>query len=142
MNALIDQIAEVLRIPAARFGIVLGVALLAALVVRIWVARIMLKLTAWTRSGIDDQVIVALRTPVAVSIVLVAVAWVLNDLGLTGTLAMVLPALVKTIAVFLWGRAALRVGAILLQAMSRNQQRLAWVRPARCRCCRSPGRCW
>jgi small-conductance mechanosensitive channel len=37
--------------------------------------------------------------------------------------------LVKTLVVLIWTAAALRVGSIFLEAMSRNQDKLAWIQP-------------
>lgn len=129
MDPAISYISELLQIPAIRAGLILAAALLASLFVRGVFFRFVLIVTARTKSGIDDQLILALRGPVAYSLFLGGLGWAVASLELQGTIGFVLPAIIKTIAVLIWSSAAMRLGSIFLEVMSRHRERLAWIQP-------------
>ncbi|MCK4305298.1 MAG: mechanosensitive ion channel family protein [Candidatus Eisenbacteria sp.] len=129
MNQLVNSLSELIQTPIIRAGVILAVALLASLFARVVLFRIILKLTGKTRSAVDDELILAIRAPIIYSLVLAGVAWSIACLELKPALSFVFLGLIKTAAVFIWGKTAMRVGSIFLEIMSRNRERLLWIQP-------------
>ena len=110
-------------------GRILLIGLAAALLVRLALFPFLLRLTRRTRAGVDDQLVLALRRPAVWSLVAVAAGAALRGLGPGAGLEFALLGLIKTFVILLWCAAGLRVGAIFLEAMSRNRERLEWIQP-------------
>jgi MscS family membrane protein len=100
-----------------------------ALFTRLVLFRLLLRLARGTRAGLDDQLILALRGPVVWTLILATVGWSLQTLALAPTLEFVLLGLLQTLVIGILCAAALRVGTIFLEAMSRNQERFTWIQP-------------
>jgi len=82
-----------------------------------------------TETSVDDEVANALRRPVMYSFLLAGVAWVIVDLKFGSSAEFVSLGFVKTIAVVMWGIAAMRVGTIILDLISRKVDKYNWIQP-------------
>jgi len=129
MEPLADRFSELLQIPIVRVAVIMAASLLAAFLVRAILFRFLLRLAARTGSDVDDQVLLALRNPLAYSLILAGAAYALVFLDLADPASYVLLGILKTLAVILWGSAAMRVGSLFLEAMSRYRDRLPWIQP-------------
>ncbi len=115
--------------PLLRAAVLLGTALVAAALVRLLFARVFLTLTRRTATEVDDRIALALRGPIAFTIILGAVWAVIAEATLSPTLDYVLRGLlVSTIAV-VWAVAAMRIGSAILDEVSLRVDRLPWVQP-------------
>ncbi len=115
--------------PLLRAAVLLSMALVAAALVRLLFAKVFLTLTRRTATEVDDRIALALRGPIAFTIILSAVWAVIAEATLSTTLDYVLRGLlVSTIAV-VWAVAALRVGSAILDEVSLRVDRLPWVQP-------------
>ncbi len=115
--------------PLLRAAVLLSMALVAAALVRLLFAKVFLTLTRRTATEVDDRIALALRGPIAFTIILSAVWAVIAEATLSTTLDYVLRGvLVSTIAV-VWAVAALRVGSAILDEISLRVDRLPWVQP-------------
>jgi MscS family membrane protein len=115
--------------PLLRAAVLLGTALVAAALVRLLFAKVFLTLTRRTATEVDDRIALALRGPIAFTIILSAVWAVIAEATLSTTLDYVLRGvLVSTIAV-VWAVAAMRIGSAILDEISLRVDRLPWVQP-------------
>jgi MscS family membrane protein len=115
--------------PALQAALVLTATLALALLVRLLLFRVVLGLSRRTRSGIDDSLVMALRNPVFITILLVGIGWGTLSFTLASGLRFAVSGAIKTLIALIWTGTALKVGDIFLEAMSRNQDRLAWIQP-------------
>jgi len=132
MDWITDTYTQLTETTVTRIAVILGLTVLAAAVARLVVFRILISLAQKTRTGMDDRILMVLRNPVVYSLFLAGFALALNSLDegtLNPTLFFVVEGLIKTIAVIIWASAALNVGSVFLEAMSRNHEKLAWIQP-------------
>lgn len=129
MRAFLENVILQLENPLLRVAVILIGAIVIAVVARTVVFGIIRRMTRRTSTVVDDDLIGALRNPIAVSFILGGLLWALRSLSMPATLAFIVGALINSLVILIWVRTALRVGTIFLQAMSRNQARLAWIQP-------------
>lgn len=129
MREFLANLDTQLEDPLLRVAVILIGAIIFAVVARTMIFGFIRRLTRKTTTDIDDELIGALRNPVTISIVLGGLIWALRSIALPTTIAFALMALIQSLAVLIWVRAALRVGTIFLEAMSRNRERLNWIQP-------------
>lgn len=122
-------INQFIRFPLVQAGLVLAASFFAALIVRFIFARLIHIAGHKTKSLVDDQLLLLLRTPVVYSILLAGIAWVILLLGMNDTARFVSLGIIKTLTVFFWGNAAMQSCGILLDALSRQVDRFAWIQP-------------
>ncbi len=108
--------------------ILLG-AVVAALALNLVLTRWVALLTRKTKTELDDQLLSALKRPLFVSVILLGVAWASLRFQLDRPTAYVLDGVLKTLAVFIWSTAGMRLGSALLQALSRHAGKVALVQP-------------
>jgi len=128
-----EQISKVffdlLQIPAVRVGFILAGSMVAALFARLVFFRLILSWSKKTKTDVDNQIADVLHGPVVYSIILAGIAFAIADLNFKPSINFTTIGIVKTFAVIIWGRAALRIGAVLLEALSRQVDRVSWIPP-------------
>ena len=129
MDPFLTWFGSLQETPLLRAVVLLGTALVAAGLVRLLFARVFLALTRRTATEVDDRIALALRGPIAFTIILSAVWAVIAEATLSSTVDYVLRGLlVSTIAV-VWAVAAMRIGTAVLDEVSLRVDRLPWVQP-------------
>jgi small-conductance mechanosensitive channel len=108
----------------------------AALVLQLVVTRVLLRITRVTQTGVDDEIVQALRTPVFVTILLLGLYFSVRRYvrveypdAWTGTLALGLRGTLLTIGIWVWAKALGRASDTVLEALARRADDFAWIQP-------------
>lgn len=94
-------------------AITLGAALAGVLFNQL-VTRVLVLLTAKTRTDVDDRILAVLHRPLFWTVTLIGAAWAIQVLGPPKTVDFVLIGVIKTAAVILWTTALFKIGTIFL----------------------------
>lgn len=113
--------------PGWRQAAIVAGALLAALLVRILFARVIFAFTGRTAMDIDDLIARALRRPIVWSIAIAGAAWAFYDMQASPAVNFVVFGVLVTLVGLLWAVAAMRVGRILLTALSHRVDAVPWI---------------
>ncbi len=120
---------HVSAMPLVRAGLIVGGAILIALTVRALFDQAIRLVSRRTQTSVDEDVAHTIRMPLVYSIVLAGIGSAVLVLKPTPTVQFILFGILKTLAVILWASAAMRIGAILLAALSRQVHRMSWIQP-------------
>lgn len=115
--------------PILRATLIIVASLLAALVVRLGGVGLLLRLVKNTKTDVDDQLVQALGKPVFVSIFLGGTAYAISGLALGPTASYALFGVIKSLAVFVWAEAALKIGGVILSVLGAASNRTRLVQP-------------
>ncbi len=129
MQQLSVLFGELLEAPAIQAALILVGSILVALVVRFIFRGLFSALVSKTRTDLDNTLLEAARGPVVQSVLLVGAACAALVLGMPETPAFITFALLKTVAVIIWSRAIMRLGTIVLEALSRRIDSVRWIEP-------------
>ncbi|MCG2715730.1 MAG: mechanosensitive ion channel family protein [Candidatus Marinimicrobia bacterium] len=121
--------SDLMQMPFVRAGFILAGSMVAALLARLIFTRLILSWSAKTKTQVDNRLADVLHGPVVYSIILAGIALAIVDLNFKPTINFMATGIVKTLAVIIWGRAALQVGTILLEALSRQVDRVSCIQP-------------
>lgn len=114
------QIAGWMEHPAILASSIVVGSFLVAYVVEYTMRKTVGAMAAKTKTSLDDTIVAALRRPVFVSVVLIGLAWagrVILPFRMVGPTTSVL----ETIAVYIWATGGFKIGAALLQSLSRRR---------------------
>jgi small-conductance mechanosensitive channel len=129
MQETLQLISSFMQLPGIKPAVILAVAVLVALAARLVFNRFILRLVAKTNTGVDDSILTVLRTPVVQTVILVGIALAVASLDPLERTMFITGALLETVAVFIWGRAAMKVGMIVLSALSERIDSVTWIQP-------------
>jgi hypothetical protein len=113
--------------PRMRQLIIVAGAIALALLVRllfVWVVKV---LTRKTQTDIDDRIAFELRRPLITTIILVGLLVAYLEFDAPQALTFVIKGLIVTVIGLLWSVVLVRVGRILLEAVSDRVDQLAWI---------------
>jgi small-conductance mechanosensitive channel len=83
--------------------------------------------TRRTETDVDDQIVLALRSPVVNTIVLTGIGLAVSESAITGLAGYLIKGTLISILVVLWAGAAMRIGSAVLDLVSRHADRFAWI---------------
>jgi small-conductance mechanosensitive channel len=126
---MLAKLQTFLADPWIRGGVIILGAVFAALLFYLIISRWLLHLTGKTKTDVDDRIVVALRRPIFVSVLLLGLYWAAEGLQLKPMTSFVLHGVLKTLAVIVWATSFMRIGSLILQAISRHSDKLALVQP-------------
>ncbi len=129
MDMITEILQRIIEVPAFEASLIVAGTLVLALLVRLVFSRLILVLTRKTRTDVDDQLADVVRGPVVVSVILGGMAWAAVILEIEDPAQFITFGLLKTLAVIVWAQAAMRSGAIVLDALSRKINGVKWVQP-------------
>jgi len=109
-------------------SMILG-SLVAGLIFDKVIARLLLALSAKTRTDLDDKLVAVLHRPIFWSVSMTGFWWAVHIIGLPRPASFVAYGTMKTAAVVLWTQAFARVGSILMEWLSKAQDRFRVVQP-------------
>ena len=109
--------------PLGGFVVILALGLIAALLVRVVIARGLTRLAAKTATQLDDRLIALLHRPVFVSVFLGALALATRSLDLPPGFTVALIKILKTIVVLVWLFAGFPISRLVLEALGRVRDR-------------------
>jgi len=113
---------------ALTLGIVVG-SILAAYVVEFVIRKTLVLLASRTRTQLDDEIVAALRKPVFLSVVFFGLGWAVTTVETAERARFVAHGALQTLGIVVWTVAALRIGALLLEALSRRAGEHSIVQP-------------
>ncbi len=129
MEQISKIFSDLMQIPYVRVGFILAGSMVAALFARFVFFRLILSWSKKTKTDVDNQIADVLHGPVVYSIILAGIAFAIADLNFKPSINFITIGIVKTLAVIIWGRAVLRISAVLLEALSRQVDRVSWIQP-------------
>ncbi len=124
-----DEVLSFLDDPIVRAVAILVGSVLAALLLNIFLGRWVLRLTAKTRTDLDDRMVTSLQQPLFFTVLLLGVAWATFQFKLPKNYTFVIYAALKSIAIFVWASALMKFGTALLGIISRHAGKVALVQP-------------
>ena len=104
-------------------------ALAVALIARLMLRHVVHRLTSSTDTQVDDTIVGYLRGPIFWSILAEGIWLATVPLDPLPTVEKGLRGLLLTVVVVLWSVALLRSIAVVLDALSRNVDRVKWIQP-------------
>ncbi len=125
----IEWLTVVVEMPGWRQAAIVVGAILLALLVRVLFTRVVLAFTRKTATDVDTQIVCAIRGPVVWSIILAGLAWAHLEIEAPPPVDYVVYGLILTVVGILWAVAAMRVGHILLEVLSRRVDEVPWIEP-------------
>ncbi|RMH40019.1 MAG: mechanosensitive ion channel family protein [Deltaproteobacteria bacterium] len=129
MDAIVDWVQRALANPWPRAAVVVAVAIVAAALARTVLARTLGVLVARTATTLDDVVVGALREPLFMTVLCLGLARAADVAPLDDGVRSVTHSLLQTVAVWVWARAAFRIGHAVLDSMSRTARDGSVVQP-------------
>jgi MscS family membrane protein len=130
MNTLIETLSFYREIPGVRAVAIVVASIVLALVVKFVVIRLLISLTRKTKTELDDRVVSALRFPLFISVILLGLSYAAYDLELNENALYYVLGVLKTAAVLIWGQAAMHIGSVFLQLLSRLTDRVQFIQPS------------
>ncbi|MFV2073138.1 MAG: mechanosensitive ion channel family protein [Thermoanaerobaculales bacterium] len=125
----VEWVTMLVDTPGWRQAAIVVGAVLVALLVRVLFTRVVLVFTRKTATEVDNQIVLAVRGPVVWSIILAGLAWAHLEIEAPPPVDYVVYGLILTVVGILWTVAAMRVGHILLDVLSRRVDEVPWIEP-------------
>jgi small-conductance mechanosensitive channel len=129
MEQISKVLSDLFHMPAVQVGIILAGSVVASLIAKFVFSRLIRSLRRRTKTELDNQLAEALQNPVVYSLLLAGLAWGIVALKLNPSVTFVALGILKTLAVIIWGSAAMRIGTISLEFLSRQIDRVSWIQP-------------
>ena len=115
--------------PGLRQLVIIGAAIVIALLIRLLFARVIGFFTRKTVTDIDNRIAAELRKPLITTIILVGVILAYLEFQAPPQVDFFVLGLLKTFIALLWAVASMRVGRILLEVVSERVDKIKWVEP-------------
>ena len=122
-------VADLAATPAVDQVAIITAAVVIAYVAWFILARVIRRLTSRTETKLDDQIVNELRRPVVFTIILVGVLLAYLEFDMPEVGDYIVIGLIQTVIGATWALAALRVGRLLLQALSQRVHDIRWIEP-------------
>ncbi len=129
MSGAIDWIEETLEQPWPKAATIVVGAIVAAYVFKLVVHKTLARLAERTTTNLDDKVISALDRPIFVSVVLYGLSWASEVVPMPHRGYSMTEAVLKTLAVWVWGAAAFKISHDVLASMSARARQRELVNP-------------
>ncbi len=126
-ESLLEQLRTVVWL---RQAVIVGGAILIALVVSLFFSRLVRVFTRSTKTDVDDRLAAALRGPTVWSVILVGLRLAFAQFeGSPPAFQFVVKGVVVSVISLMWVVALMRVGRISLDIVSRRVDQLKWIEP-------------
>ena len=129
VQQLLARIPYLPESPLERAAVILVVAVVVAFVARMAFRHLVHRLTRSTDTDVDDRLAAILQGPVFWSIVFGGVWLAEIPLDLQEKVALAIKGVMLTTIVVMWSLALLRSSKVILDALSRNVDRVKWIQP-------------
>ena len=130
MNELVQPLIDAIQSPMARFFVTVVASFVLAFGVRFVSIHLLSRYARTTKTDLDDQLIDSLKGPVFLTVILVGIAYAAFDFQFSDKADFILFGLIKTVAVIVWGRAAMKIGSLILQILGRLSNRAKIIQPS------------
>jgi len=115
--------------PWERALVILGVAVVLAVIVRVVIIGILQRLVSRTASSFDDKAVATFGAPLVTTFVVAGIGYAAKELAVSEEWYRAISGLMMTLLVFVWGRALLRAGSMICLGLSDNRDRFQWLNP-------------
>jgi small-conductance mechanosensitive channel len=122
-------LSEVAASPWLRQVIILGAAVVLAIVIALVFKRLVKLFTRRTTTDIDDRIAAVLQRPAVFTVILVGVMLAHLEFEAPGIVDHIVLGTLQTVIAVLWTMALLRVGHILLEVVSLRVDQIRWIEP-------------
>jgi len=112
-----------------RVAIILGVAVVAALLLRILVMPLLFRLSRKTSSDLDEKIFEYLWPAILRTVILQGIHIATLDFVQIEKIDTVISSLTATLMILIWGRFLNGVGSIVFRKLSANADRYQWIQP-------------
>jgi len=115
-----DRLRDLVEVPEFRAAIIVVGSLISAFIIEQVIRRTLVAIARRTTSQLDDVIVEALRRPVFISVVLIGLAWAIEELSVNDTAVRFTHSVLATMAVLIWAGTMFRIGAAVLEALGRR----------------------
>ncbi len=129
VDKLTNQIEEWLSEPWILALVIMGGSIFAAYLLSFVIRRTIGVLVRHTETDLDDQIIEALGRPIFMSVLLYGFSWAVEITPMAQRGQLLLIALLKTIAIWVWASAAFRIGHHVLENLGDRSRENAIIQP-------------
>lgn len=130
MDWIQETVAQISEDKYLQAALILGIALIAAVIVDLFINHIIARLTRRTRSDIDDRIIGLLRKPVFMTVFLSGINYSLKKILAAPAVGPYLHTrIILTLITLIWLGVALRMSTLFLSRMASNQARFQIIQP-------------
>ena len=112
-----------------RVAIIIGLAVLVALLLRILVLPLLLRLSRRTASNVDDRIFELLWLAIFRTVLLQGVHIATLDFVQADKIDTVVSSITATLMILIWGRFLNGIGSIVFKKLSSNADRYQWIQP-------------
>ena len=112
-----------------RVAIILGVAIVVALLLRILVMPLLFRLSRKTSSDIDEKIFEYLWPAILRTVVLQGIHIATLDYVQSERIDAVVSSLTGTLMILIWGRFLNGIGSVVFRKLSANAERYQWIQP-------------
>ena len=112
-----------------RIALIVGLALVVALLLRIFVLPLLNRLSKKTASRIDDKILALVNPAIIRTVILEGVHLAAIDFVAEGPIDFFVDGVVISLLVLMWGRVALASFNIIFSRASEQRDRLPWIQP-------------
>ena len=129
MEEFLNQFAPLLDNRYWRVGLIIGAAILLAVVLRLFFIPLLNRLSKKSSSNIDDQLLAVINPAILRTVVLEGFHWAVIDFVADGQMNHFIHATVITLLVLMWGQVVLSIGSIFFRRISTQDDKMAWIQP-------------
>jgi small-conductance mechanosensitive channel len=129
VTELVQKISSLVLDPSYREVAILTLTVVLAVIVRLVFSRLVLRLTHRTKTTVDDQIVESFRRPLILVILLAGLGLTLHGLEMPELVRFASLGAIKTIAIVVISSAAMRISHVLLDALSRQVDRVSFIQP-------------
>jgi small-conductance mechanosensitive channel len=115
--------------PQLRQLVIIGGAIVLALLVRLLFVRVITVFTRKTVTDVDNRIVTELRGPAIWTIVLVGVILAYHEFQAPDQVNYFVLGIIKTVLALIWAMTVMRVGRILLGVVSGMVDKIRWIEP-------------
>jgi MscS family membrane protein len=126
---LVQWYSDAATSPWMRQLVILGAALVLAVLIRLLFKRVIGLFTGRTKTDVDDRIADELRWPAIWTVILIGIMLAHLEFEAPGIVDHVVLGTLQTVIGLLWTVALLRVGRVLLEVVSKRVDQIRWVEP-------------
>ena len=124
-----QMMSELSSNPWMRQVVILGVAILLAILVRLLFVRVIMVFAKRTKTDLDNEIARQLRGPITNTIIIVGVLLAYHEFGAPERVNYIVDGVLQSVMAVMWSIALARVGWLFLEVVSENVDRVQFIEP-------------
>ena len=122
-----QMMSELSSNPWMRQVVILGVAILLAILVRLLFVRVIMVFAKRTKTDLDNEIARQLRGPITNTIIIVGVLLAYHEFGAPERVNYIVDGVLQSVMAVMWSIALARVGWLFLEVVSENVDRVQFI---------------